>query len=154
MLLGDSCAAIEKRNVNHHSWRMTWSNCIADIQYGTAKKKLLESWLTCKEKNVTSGYGFPQVRFTTSNCTQLPYNISRFYNMLVGSDGFGSRKKDLELTDLTEDFNDLSLALWYFDDGCLQNNNGNEATPRMHISVARYSEKTRDVFKRLFEVVS
>ena len=151
MLLGDSCASIEKRHDTPYSgWRLMWSNCVADVEYGRGKANMLGEWLNTKEKEYISGYGHPQVSFTTSVCRSLPYDLSRFYEMRPGNFNYGKRKEDLSLADIQCGFTDLSLAIWYFDDGCIQSNNGNDSTPRIHFSVARYSDKTLAAFKDLF----
>lgn len=154
MLLGDSIASIEKRGASssYVAWRMAWSNCRADVEYGRRKASLLSPWLKIKEKEYTSGYGFPQINFTTSVCRPLPYDLSRFYTTDPQQENFGRRKKDLSLCDIQEGFTDLSLAIWYFDDGSLQSNNGNNNTPKIHFSVARYSEATLTAFMDLFRV--
>lgn len=153
MLLGDAVAVIEKRyRTERHSWRLSWSTSDADSSYGYAKARLLQNWVTYRTTPYVSGFGHPQIGFVTSTCSSLPYDLSRFYVLDRESESYGRRKADLDLCDIMEDFNDLSLAIWYFDDGTVQYNNGNASTPRIHFSVARYSDTTLENIKRLFQV--
>ena len=52
-----------------------------------------------------------------------------------------SVKKNLTSKDLLK-FNDVSLSIWYLDDGHLQYNNGNLDTTDFFFDVSRYSERT------------
>lgn len=151
MLLGDACAAVEKRHRGSVSWRLKWSTCAADRLYGEYKKQLLQPALEISDKEFTSGYGFQQVSFCTSAATRLPYDLSRFYNTDPGSDLYGTRKSNLSFYDIAEDFTDLSLAIWYFDDASLTYNNGNKRTPKIQWSLARYSDSTVEAIKKLFK---
>ena len=155
MLLGDSCAAFEKRHLkgqNRPQWRLTHSTAIKDIAYGRAKVSLLEPLIGFKEKDFTSGYGTPQVSFTSKTCTDLPYNIGLFYNLdNTDAESYGKRIDHIDGRLLQKYFTDESLVIWFLDDGSLNFNNGNEDTPRIFIEVARYSDETIKGFIALFE---
>jgi len=144
MLLGDGCAAVDKR-LSKTNWRLKFSVCEKDYDYGKQKSKLLSPILTCKEKDRTSGYGFPQKDFVTGECNSLNYPLDIFY------DENGARLQEFNFDRLMEEFTDLSLAIWYFDDGSIHYNNGNLDTPRIFLCVARYSEQQLDVFLKLFQ---
>lgn len=155
MLLGDSCAAFEKRhlkNQNRPQWRLMHSTAIKDIAYGRAKVSLLESLIGFKERDFTSGYGTPQVSFTSKTCADLPYNIGLFYNLdTTDAESYGKRIDHIDGRLLQKYFTDESLVIWFLDDGSLNFNNGNEDTPRIFIEVARYSDETIKGFIALFE---
>ena len=151
MLLGDSVGAIDKRY--SLTWRLMWSNSINDESYGDAKMEMMRNLFGGRDiskKYKTSGYGKPIVYYTTPACTNLPYDISNFYVTDKGDENYGKRKEDLTLEDL-DSFDELSLAIWFFDDGSLSYNNGNKQTPRLTFSVPRYSDNTHEVFKKLFK---
>lgn len=155
MLLGDSCAAFEKRYIGNQkrpSWRLTNSTSIKDLEYGRKKVEVLEGILKFKERNFTSGYGTPQVAFTSSTCADIPYNIGLFYNIdTEDKESYGKRLEDIEGFLLQKYFTDESLVIWFLDDGSINFNNGNESTPRIFIEVARYSDKTINGFLALFK---
>ena len=155
MLLGDSCAAFEKRNLTLQSrpqWRLMNSTSYKDVDYGREKVKLLEGLVAFKEREFTSGYGTPQVGFTSKTCADLPYNIGLFYNLeKTDKVSYGKRVEHIDGRLLQKYFTDESLVLWYLDDGSLNFNNGNENTPRLSIEVARYSDETIKGFISLFK---
>ena len=151
MLLGDSVASIDKRH--NLSWRMSWCNSVKDEQYGDSKSLLISNMFggrNVSKKYKTSGYGKPVAYYVTPSCTNLPFDVSKFYNTDKESDNYGKRKDVLTLDDLS-DFDDISLAIWFFDDGSINYNNGSIKTPRIMISVPRYSDETHDTFKKLFK---
>lgn len=150
MLLGDSVAVIDKRH--KLSWRLSWSVSKSDVNYGDAKADMISDILDggITKKSKVSGYGSDIEYFITKSCTNLPFDLSRFYVTNFLSESFGKRKKNLTTKDL-ELFDDLSLAIWFFDDGTVSYNNGNAKTPRLMFSIPRYSESTREVFKKLFK---
>ena len=150
-LLGDGIAVIDKRYPKL-SWRVFWSNSVKDEGYGDFKSNLLSDLFSGRKitkKNKVSGYGKPVVHYSTPSCTNLPFDVSKFYTTDSSDVNFAKRKLDLTLEDLSC-FDDLSLAIWYFDDGTIQYNNGNINTPRISFSVPRYSDKTFETFKMLF----
>ncbi len=155
MLLGDSCGAFEKRYLEKQrrpSWRLTSSTSIKDLDYGRQKVRLLEGVLKFKERSFTSGYGTPQVAFTSSTCADIPYNIGLFYNLdTKDKESYGKRLEDIDGRLLQKYFTDESLVIWFLDDGAINFNNGNESTPRIFIEVARYSDKTIEGFIALFK---
>ena len=151
MLLGDSVAAIDKRY--NLSWRMSWCNSVKDEQYGDNKSLLISNLFggrNVSKKYKTSGYGTPVAYYVTPSCANLPFDVSKFYNTDKESDNYGKRKDVLTLEDLS-DFDDISLAIWFFDDGSISYNNGNIKTPRIMFSVPRYSDETHNTFKKLFK---
>ena len=151
MLLGDSVASIDKRH--NLSWRMSWCNSVKDEQYGDNKSLLISNLFggrNVSKKYKTSGYGKPVAYYVTPSCTSLPFEVSKFYNTDKESDTYGKRKDVLTLDDLSN-FDDISLAIWFFDDGFINYNNGNIKTPRIMISVPRYSDETHNTFKKLFK---
>ena len=157
MLLGDSVAATEKRTKSSgeaHSWRLSFSVSEQDITYGETKTEIFNefSW---KSANRTSGYGYPQVVFTSSAMTWCPFDLSIFYELDRESMSYGKRRA-VDLKKLKTVFGIESLLLWYMDDGSISYNNGNPQTPRMNICVARYDDETiegfADMFTDLFRV--
>ena len=151
MLLGDSVASIDKRY--DLSWGMSWCNSVKDEQYGDNKSLLISNLFggrNVSKKYKTSGYGTPVAYYVTPSCTNLPFDVSKFYNTDKESDNYGKRKDVLTLEDLS-DFDDISLAIWFFDDGSISYNNGNIKTPRIMFSVPRYSDETHNTFKKLFK---
>lgn len=151
MLLGDSVASIDKRY--NLSWRMSWCNSVKDEQYGDNKSLLISNLFggrNVSKKYKTSGYGVPVAYYVTPSCANLPFDVSKFYNTDKESDNYGKRKDVLTLEDLS-DFDDISLAIWFFDDGSISYNNGNIKTPRIMFSVPRYSDETHNTFKKLFK---
>ena len=153
MLLGDSVAVMDKRH--NLSWRLSWSNSVKDEQYGNYKLQMLKNIFegrVINKKYKLSGYGKPIAYYVTPSCTKLPFDLSKFYVIDRSDENYCKRKKDLTLDDLSS-FNELSLAIWFFDDGNINYNNGNINTPRLTISVPRYSDKTHEVFKKVFKKV-
>lgn len=153
MLLGDSVAAFEKRRKltsKMHQWRLMYSVSLADEDFGDKKSKLLDG-LIFNKKSKISGYGRDIISFTSSVCSSIPYDISIFYNTERESNRYGTRKLRLLAEELSGVFTDESLSIWFFDDGSLHFNNGNEKTPRLFFSVARYSDETLHEFVKLFQ---
>lgn len=144
MILGDSVAAVEKRHKStgeFHSWRLSFTVAEHDITFGETKAQLLDG-VTWAKVNRTSGYGKPVIMFTSASLSKSPFDLSIFYNTDRESSEYGKRKETLDIKKLTEIFTDDTFALWYMDDGSLHFNNGNQLTPRIFISVARYSQET------------
>lgn len=150
MLLGDSCPSVEKRR-DSFTIRLTWSVTDGDLDFGETKADLFRQIVGVSQSNRVSGFGSEMKVFTTSPLNGKGFEFWHLHNMGIDSNGFCKRKVDLELKDIAPNFTDLSLAIWYFDDGTLSFNNGNEDTPRIHFSIPRYSEKTQETFKRLFK---
>ena len=150
MLLGDSVLSIEKREGGKGAYRLTWSNTEKDIEYGHRKADLFSDVANVNTRGFKSGYGSNCINFCTSKLNELGFEPWVMYNTNPYKENYTKRKVDLEHKDIAKWFTDLSLAIWYLDDGYLAYNNGNRATPRIHFSIARYSEKSQETFKRLF----
>lgn len=151
MLLGDSICAIEKRGQS--GWRISWTVATKDLEYGEHKMKLMQGLFDnpIRKKDKISGYGSEVTYYVTPACTNLPTTVCRdLYQYDRSVEDYGKRKVDLNANDLRH-FGDLSLAIWYFDDGSLSSNNGNSLTPRLIFSVPRYSDKTRHQFEKMFK---
>jgi len=148
MLLGDSSGVIDKRR--DLSWRLIHSVSNKDIGYGEYKKAMLESVCSFRSNTYISGYGSECTRFTSTSLTSSLFDIGIFYNTDNQSPDFGKRV-DVSEKDLFKVFTDETLAIIYFDDGSLHYNNGNDLTPRMFISVAGLSEKTRESLVKCIE---
>ncbi len=144
MILGDSVAAVEKRHKTtgeFHSWRLSFSVAEQDSAFGETKSQLLDG-ITWSKVDRVSGYGKPVTIFTSKSLSQSPFDLSIFYDTDRESVNYGKRKEIVDVKKLAEVFTDETFALWYMDDGSLHFNNGNPLTPRIFISVARYSKKT------------
>lgn len=149
MLLGDSALSIEKR-YDGYGMRITWSVSVKDMDYGESKAKMFSAIAPCSCFNRVSGFGSSMKAYTTSTLNSNGFEMWHLHDMDINNpDTFGKRKDVVKQIDL-HNFTDLSLAIWYFDDGSLCYNNGNKNTPRIAISVARYSNETLDEFKKLF----
>ena len=151
MLLGDSCPSIEKR-YDSYAIRLSWSTSESDYDFGNKKAELFRLVGGVSESKRVSGFGSNMKVFTTSQLNGKGFEFWHTHRLDASDiDNFGKRKKDLNLGDISTNFTDLSLAIWYFDDGTLTFNNGNENTPRIHFSIPRYSEDTQEMFKKLFK---
>lgn len=151
MLLGDSCLCVERREGSFGSFRLKWSNCESDVEYGREKVRLFENIFTVKEGTYTSGYGTSQVSFTGSILSNHPVDVSHLYcTDHLSKETYGKRLSHISYTKLKDNFTDLSLALWFFDDGTLNYNNGNYLTPRLRLCVSRYSPESIESFLELF----
>jgi len=153
MLLGDSIANIEKRNLSINtptSWRLDYNVGGEDFQYGLEKSKLLKD-ISYRCRDRLSGYNKPCQQYVSTAMTNNSFPLSIFYTTDKTDDNFGRRVTIIDRKLLESVFTDESLALWYFDDGSLHYNNGNKETPRMFLSVARYSDETIEGFVELFK---
>jgi predicted DNA-binding WGR domain protein len=148
-LLGDSCASFEKRWGN--SYRIIFSVCDSDESYGDRKSEYYSKICSVNKSSYTSGYGSNCKRYTIGKCTSLPFDISVLYETNKNSDNYGKRLEHLDVKELKDYFSDISLAVWYFDDGTYHENNSNPLTPRLSLSVARYSDQTIKGFVKLFK---
>ena len=150
MLLGDSCPSVEKR-YDSYTIRLTWSVSENDESFGDAKSSLFQGIGNVSKGARVSGFGSKMFYYTTTPLSQRGFEFWHLHNMDFNNlSEFGKRKKKLELQDLRY-FDDLSLAIWYFDDGSLAYNNGNKNTPKISFSIPRYSEDSWSTFKQLFK---
>ena len=150
MLLGDGCLISERREGGFGALRLKFSVCEKDIQYGNLKGKLLSSITDFRISPRISGYGFPQIDYTSKMLNKLPLTFSHLYNVdLKNKETYGKRLENLNNKDISPYFGDISLALWIFDDGSVVYNNGNLLTPRISISVARYSDTSVEELKKV-----
>lgn len=152
MLLGDSVANMEKRRQTTgevHSWRLSFSTSESDEKFGEGKTKLLDG-ISWKVGERVSGYGKPVKYFCSQALSSSPFDISIFYVTDRSSANYGRRVENIDTQRLKEIFDDETLLLWYMDDGSLHFNNGNPDTPRIFISVARYSDETIKGFVKIF----
>jgi len=150
MLLGDESLTIEKREGGKGATRIVWRVSKADEAWGDYKQKMLNNIVSSSKKAVKSGYGSDVFAYCTKMLQGIPTIAQNFYDMDESSDRYGKRKMDLLREDFAPYFTDLSLAIWYMDDGTLRENNGNPLTPRISFSVPRYSEDTHEVFRKMF----
>ena len=155
MLLGDSVASVEKRTKlqgKRHSWRLTFRVAEHDTMFGEKKSNLL-SGVEWRSVDLVSGYGKPVKQFTSKSLSESPFDISMFYTTDRESEDYGRRREHVDIAKLKEVFTDESLLVWYMDDGSINYNNGSVDTPRMFLSVARYSDETIEGFVKLFKDV-
>lgn len=150
MLLGDSHLAVEKRTGGFGGVRLKWATSKNDVQYGDMKAKLLANLCKVSKKEYISGFEKEAVSFTTGKLNILGDCLWKLHTTSLDSDKIGKRKQVIETSDLVN-FNDLSLAIWYFDDGSIGYNNGNELTPRIFLDVSRYSEESCKNFIKVFK---
>lgn len=149
MLLGDTSLVVERRDRGFGGARLKWRNSLNDKSYGDFKAKLLSKVTSVTMKQEVSGYGKDVVTYTTKKINHLGACLWNLHLTATNS-SIGKRKEDLTSRDLLK-FNDVSLAIWYLDDGHLQYNNNNLDTPRIFLDVSRYSEKTCEMFVDFFK---
>ena len=112
---------------------MSWSTSESDYDFGNKKAELFRLVGGVSESKRVSGFGSNMRAFTTSQLNGKGFEFWHTHRLDASDiDNFGKRKKDLNLGDISTNFTDLSLAIWYFDDGTLTFNNGNENTPRIN----------------------
>lgn len=149
MLLGDSCPSVEKR-YDAYAIRLTWAVSEGDESFGDLKAGLFSRIGNVSKSKRVSGFGSRMLAYTTTPLNQKGFEFWYLHDMDFNNlSGFCKRKKKLETKDLKY-FDDISLALWYFDDGSFSYNNGNKETPRITFSIPRYSEESWVTFKQLF----
>ena len=149
MLLGDTSLVVERRDQGFGGARLKWRNSLNDKSYGDIKAKLLSKVTSVTMKQEISGYGKDVVTYTTKKINHLGACLWNLH--LTATDAsIGKRKENLTSKDLLK-FNDVSLSIWYLDDGHLQYNNGNLDTPRIFLDVSRYSERTCEMFVSFFK---
>ena len=149
MLLGDSCPSVEKR-YDAYAIRLTWAVSEGDESFGDLKAGLFSRIGNVSKSKRVSGFGSRMLAYTTTPLNQKGFEFWHLHDMDFNNlSSFCKRKKKLETKDLKY-FDDISLALWYFDDGSFSYNNGNKETPRITFSIPRYSEESWVTFKQLF----
>ena len=143
-LLGDGTLVIDDR-IPTRPFRIALSS--SNKMFLAHKRDLMGASHLKIGKN-TSGYGSKMfaVRPAVNGFEDL-CDVFRFTTF--GEPEYMSRRL-LTANVLKKHVTDLALAIWYFDDGSLRSNNGNEQTPVMSISTHRYTDEQIEEFIKFF----